>query len=138
MGCYTVRLDVLGGEGCAAFTTAEVCVEDAFLLFAPNAFTPNGDGINEAFGVITSVRTAEEFELLVFDRWGRVVHTADAPERTWDGEGYPQGVYAWRLRMRDTLGAVAGAQRPRDLGALNAKKPAPGSGSGLRVRAVAP
>jgi gliding motility-associated-like protein len=108
--CYTVTLTVEGGNGCSDATSATLCVEDAFAVYIPNAFSPNGDGINDEFGLLTSVADPREFELLVFDRWGRVVFRGLTPMMMWDGSTggtpLPQGVYAWRLRMRDTGGQV--------------------------------
>ena len=37
----------------------QVCVEDEFNLFVPNAFSPNADGINDAFFIQTSVLCSE-------------------------------------------------------------------------------
>ncbi|MEZ4739958.1 MAG: gliding motility-associated C-terminal domain-containing protein [Flavobacteriales bacterium] len=38
------------------------------MFYAPAAFTPDGDGLNDAFA--PSVRGAREYELVVYDRWG--------------------------------------------------------------------
>jgi gliding motility-associated-like protein len=101
---------VEGANGCSDATSAAVCVEDAFAVYVPNAFSPNGDGVNDRFGLLTSVADPREFELLVFDRWGREVFRGLTPMMLWDGGSagtpLPQGVYAWRLRMRDTGGQV--------------------------------
>ncbi|MBK7241935.1 MAG: gliding motility-associated C-terminal domain-containing protein [Flavobacteriales bacterium] len=76
VGCYTVELQVANDLGCTSSTSAVVCIEDEFLLFAPNAFTPNNDEINDGFEVITSVADPGFFQLLIFDRWGQVLFTA--------------------------------------------------------------
>ncbi|MBL7964904.1 MAG: gliding motility-associated C-terminal domain-containing protein [Flavobacteriales bacterium] len=104
--CRTVTLHVTSAQGCADAATLEVCVEDPFQLWAPNAFTPDGDGHNEHFGVVTSVRDPALFELLIVDRWGQVLFTGASPQDTWSGAGVPIGIYIWKLRIRDTLGRV--------------------------------
>jgi gliding motility-associated-like protein len=106
IGCYTVLLEVNSTHGCFAEATGEVCVEDAFSVWVPNAFTPNNDGINDGFFVLSTVRYPAQFELLIFDRWGALLFTSDSPARVWDGAGTPNGVYIWKLRMRDSDGHV--------------------------------
>ena len=102
VGCYAVELEVANDAGCSSSASTEVCVEDAFALYAPNAFSPNADGINDSFGVSTTVDDPAFFALTIYDRWGSIIHTSDAPFTFWDGEGVPQGVYIWQVRLRDS------------------------------------
>jgi len=52
-------------------------------VFIPNSFTPNGDGINDLFGIKGA--NLIDFEMRVFDRWGKLVfHSAD-PDKKWNG-----------------------------------------------------
>jgi gliding motility-associated-like protein len=104
VGCYSVTLEVWNGSGCSNSTSREVCVEDAFALYAPNCFSPNGDGINDGFGVYTTVADPAFFDLLIYDRWGRVIHANASPYLLWDGANVPQGVYHWQVRLRDSQG----------------------------------
>lgn len=105
-GCFTVRLEVRNEYQCTHAAEELLCVEDPFALFAPNAFTPNADGINDVFGVVTSVVDPKEFSLLLYDRWGQVVHTSTDAHRGWDGGELPSGVYAWQLRLIDSQGEL--------------------------------
>lgn len=100
--CYAVRQEVNNDVGCSDTATAEVCVENEFALFAPNAFTPNGDGFNEVFGVVSSVRSPVMFELRVFDRWGNEVFKTSDPSEGWTGEKAEVGIYAWNVELRDS------------------------------------
>lgn len=104
VGCYTATLVASTVNGCADTASAELCVEDEYALFAPNAFTPNGDGINDLFGVITSVRRPVGFVLRVFDRWGGELWNGTDHLAGWDGGGAPDGIYAWTLELRDATG----------------------------------
>lgn len=104
VGCYAVALKVANGEGCTSRTEGVVCVEESFTLYAPNAFSPDGDGINDGFGVLSSVVTPDFFQLEIFERWGDRVFITDDAWEPWDGSGAPQGVYIWRVRLRDTDG----------------------------------
>jgi gliding motility-associated-like protein len=102
VGCYPLELTVTNDQGCSDRATAEICVENEFTLFAPNCFTPNGDGMNEVFAPVISVRAPAFYELLIFDRWGQVVFTSSEPTDGWNGENAMDGVYAWRLTLRDS------------------------------------
>ncbi|MGV3637701.1 MAG: PKD domain-containing protein [Flavobacteriales bacterium] len=104
VGCYTVTLEVENAGGCVASSSVEVCVEDAFAVYAPNCFTPNGDRINDEFGVVTTVTDPEAFQLSIFDRWGRLIHTTTDPYRGWDGTGIATGVYSWQVSLKDREG----------------------------------
>lgn len=104
IACYTVRLLATNTYGCANEIAQEVCVEPPFELWVPNAFTPNGDGFNDDFFAVTTVGRPRTFELLIFNRWGQVVFTGATPETRWDGGDAPNDLYAWKLRIRDTLG----------------------------------
>jgi len=70
-------------------------------LIAPNAFTPNDDGVNDYFFVSTTgACKLQNFELKIFDRWGRLVFEGDELIDQWDGsyDGQPlkEGVYLWQ------------------------------------------
>jgi gliding motility-associated-like protein len=106
IGCYSVLLEVSDDEGCSSSASDEVCVEDAFALYAPNAFSPNSDGINELFGVVSTVADPSFFELTIFDRWGVQQYASTSPYKPWDGMDVPQGVYIWKVRMRDREGKM--------------------------------
>lgn len=53
-------------------------------LSMPNAFSPNGDGQNDTFGVITDCQF-NTYSFRVFNRWGEVVYATDDPRASWDG-----------------------------------------------------
>ena len=57
--------------------------------FIPNAFSPNGDGLNDMLCVL-GVRI-QSFQLKVFDRFGKEVFSTDSEKKCWDGsiEGTP-------------------------------------------------
>jgi gliding motility-associated-like protein len=109
-------MDVLGGE-------YEVClrVEDQYgcadslckivpivvpSVFVPNAFTPDGDGVNDVFLPVALDVVPDDYVFEVFDRWGRIVFSTNVPGKGWDGRHanggdiLPQGVYVWRMETR--------------------------------------
>ncbi|MBX2974267.1 MAG: gliding motility-associated C-terminal domain-containing protein, partial [Flavobacteriales bacterium] len=70
------------------------------ILFLPNAFTPDGDHINDEWPGPVEI-PEEGYELQVFDRWGHAHwRTTDIHER-WTGASLPAGVYVYTMRMRD-------------------------------------
>ena len=83
-------------------------------LFIPNAFTPNGDGLNDEF-IIVSPCEELEYELLIFNRWGTLVYEQSEGTPSWDGyyngELTP-GVYVYKInyRGRSMDGAVEGKE----------------------------
>lgn len=114
VGCFPVELLVRSAEGCTDSAATLVCVEDAFVLWAPNAFTPNNDGFNDVFGVVTTLGSTPRFQLTVFDRWGGTVHRSSVLEQGWDGTSngtaVPDGVYAWMVEVEDRQGVLRKAQ----------------------------
>jgi gliding motility-associated-like protein len=71
-------------------------------VFVPNAFTPDGDGINDTFAPVLDCATSD-YRLSVFDRWGQMIWSSDDPQAAWDGTagGDPPhtGVYEWMLEI---------------------------------------
>jgi len=69
-------------------------------LYAPNAFTPNADGLNDGFRPVPSC-PSEQYSLLIFNRWGEIVYQTDNPieDSGWNGNFHgmpsPAGVYIW-------------------------------------------
>lgn len=109
-GCYTLRQVVVNDPGCSDTAQAVVCVEGEFILFVPNTFTPDDNGINDGFLPITSVRSPTFYELVIFDRWGGELFSTADSNRAWDGANAPSGLYPWRLSLRDSEGKLRKAQ----------------------------
>jgi gliding motility-associated-like protein len=107
-GVYTVMLTITDELGCVDSTFQLLFIDPEAFFYLPNAFTPDGDGVNETFGISgTGIR---EFEMLIFDRWGEMVFRASDPTQRWDGtfgdEPAKTGVYVVWFRLQDRLDAV--------------------------------
>ena len=80
--------------------TDSIIVKVIFPLFIPNTFTPNGDGKNEVFKAHSEI--LEEYELLIYDRWGNLAYKTTDLSSGWDGtingNPQPQDVYVYKLR----------------------------------------
>ncbi len=75
---------------CQARDTIHVTVADSSDLtcdkiFFPTAFTPNGDNINDDWGISNIVFLGDFISLEVFDRWGGSVFFSETPNERWDG-----------------------------------------------------
>jgi gliding motility-associated-like protein len=85
-------------------------------VFAPNVFSPNGDGINDTWRPFLECGRLIEME--IFDRWGRYVYQGNGDNAMWDGSGSEgagigTGVYVYMIRYQD--GAVESYPREKFL-----------------------
>jgi gliding motility-associated-like protein len=94
-------LQATNAEGCVAADTVNV-YKDCY-IDVPNAFTPDGDGLNDYFFPRALLgRTISGFHMQVFNRWGQMVfETRKTDGRGWDGRFndvmQPQGVYIYLI-----------------------------------------
>ena len=80
---YTVTITT--ADGCTYTETVLVQVNSFAQLFAPNAFSPNGDGINDYFNYfVRGIFTFHQF--CVYNRWGELVFATTDPTLFWDGK----------------------------------------------------
>jgi len=100
-GEYFVTLSVEDQYGCINESTVIVYIYPSLYIYAPNVFTPNeNDNHNDVFRV--SVVGSEEFELIIYDRWGKEVFRTRDEYEGWDGNyknGNPaeQAVYTYKV-----------------------------------------
>lgn len=99
--CYQIRyLDECGN---VSALSSEVCVIIEAKLGIPNAFTPNGDNINDFFTVTDGIYN--NFQMLIYNRWGALVFQTNNPTPGWNGtyEGQeaPSGSYSYRITFQN-------------------------------------
>jgi gliding motility-associated-like protein len=79
----------------------------------PTAFTPNGDGRNDAFGVVTSC-PLQNFLFDIYNRWGQKIFESNSISTKWDGtykgREQPIGVYVWFVHYTDPYTNNANSQ----------------------------
>ena len=63
----------------------ETGTADELAVYIPNAFTPNGDGINEVWKVVMSGLELDSYEVVVVDRGGKEVFYSTDPLEVWTG-----------------------------------------------------
>jgi len=70
----------------------------------PNAFTPNGDGINDTFFGVGNVGDAVQFHLSIWNRYGELIFETEDSNAQWNGkknnvgQDAPNGVYVVKVR----------------------------------------
>ena len=78
-------------------------------LYIPDAFTPNGDGINDTFGI--AGEAIKNFSMRIYNRWGELLFESDDASKQWDGnyqgKKVPQGVYVYQLSAQAATGERA-------------------------------
>ncbi len=70
-------------------------------LKIPNAFSPNGDGINDTW-FIENLWFYPDNEVVIYNRWGNLVYRAAPYNNDWDGNGLPDGTYYYVLTIKST------------------------------------
>ncbi|WP_338870731.1 gliding motility-associated C-terminal domain-containing protein [Spirosoma sp. SC4-14] len=97
----TYTIDVKNSSGCEARDTIHITVYER--IWIPDAFTPNGDGMNDVFQ-LPGIEAFPEAVVTIFNRWGEVVFRSrnDYLKKPFDGTlngtELPTGVYPFILR----------------------------------------
>ena len=106
-GIYDVMLMVTDSNQCIDSVMHRITMYYDFVLFIPNTFTPDKDGMNDKFGPKgIRMEKYESYEFTVFNRWGEKVFTTDKVSEQWDGANGLQGTYTWSIIIIDELDAV--------------------------------
>jgi gliding motility-associated-like protein len=77
-----------------------------FYFNVPNAFTPNGDGLNDTFRPVATGDLIRQFSMVIYNRWGQMIFETTNPAEGWDGKNAPAGVYSWVISYSNHLGKV--------------------------------
>jgi len=106
-GIYTISLNASDSLGCYDIYQEVITVEEcAPQLFVPNAFTPNGDGVNDLF--FAEYLCVKSFEIVILNRWGNEVFKGTHQDK-WDGNSgseyyVPDGIYVYTINYTDLQG----------------------------------
>ncbi|WP_157963337.1 T9SS type B sorting domain-containing protein, partial [Algoriphagus litoralis] len=104
---FTVRIEVKDRAGNVITKDFTILRTRTSLsqIEVPNSFTPNGDGINDTWGV-PALRYLRGARVQVFDRGGQRMFYSEDVDQTWDGtfEGkeMPVGAYFWVIEVKET------------------------------------
>jgi gliding motility-associated-like protein len=110
-GFQEVTLIVTHESGCQDSLTRLIDIPPVIQAYLANAFSPNGDGINDEFklqGVLLGIR---DFRMSVWDRWGNLVFESTDPNQAWTGqtanlrqEDTHSATYAYQVSYQDARG----------------------------------
>jgi gliding motility-associated-like protein len=91
--------------GCKDTAYENVLIMPDFAFYIPNAFTPDGDGLNDTFsgkGIYIL-----EYEMMIFDRWGNLIYQTVDYNHPWNGianggtEIAQRDVYVYVIKVKD-------------------------------------
>jgi gliding motility-associated-like protein len=106
----TYHVTMTNDSGCIDTASVIVHVTPRGSYLLPSAFTPNGDGHNDCFGIQRAARTVDNLEFSVFNRMGQMIFRTTNPGECWDGtfkgEPQPTGAYVYFIKGKGTCGVV--------------------------------
>ncbi|PLX07862.1 MAG: hypothetical protein C0596_08965 [Marinilabiliales bacterium] len=107
-GVFDVVLSTVSLFGCVDTAMVQIEVNNELSVYAPTAFTPNHDELNEEFKVILANVDLDKYKLTVFSRWGETVFESEDYEEAWNGRYNDMmcnpGVYSWIVVFTDLYG----------------------------------
>jgi gliding motility-associated-like protein len=106
-GVYNVCLTVTTLQGCFDSICHNVEIMEEFLVYVPNAFTPDGDGINDIFLPQVMGEKPDSYELMIFNRWGELIFQSNNLNIGWDGTHKnvksKEDTYVWKLKVKKRI-----------------------------------
>lgn len=105
VGEYCILLTVENAESCKDTVSHCVSLKSEFTFYVPNAFSPNGDNINETFNG-KGIGIAK-YKMIVFDRWGNLIFSTEDLNEGWNGKANggkelaQQDVYVYKIILTD-------------------------------------
>lgn len=104
---YIVTLVVSNTDGCTDTTSQTIIINGIFTMYVPNAFTPDGDNINDILMPVGDGVDATGYEFTIFNRWGEQVFSTTQLGVGWNGTENgvraPNDVYVWRIKGKSVF-----------------------------------
>ncbi len=106
-GTFHITQIVMNQYGCSDTLTQQVRIYGETTLFIPNAFSPDNNGLNDVFN--PKSEGILEFEMLIFDRWGKQLFKTNDMNEGWNGKMNGNGellqgdVYVYKITTKDIL-----------------------------------
>ena len=105
-GIYTITLIAISSHQCTDSITNTVIVSNDLQILMPNAFTPNGDNVNDVFKPIGV--GIQKLQITIYNRWGELMYSSDDKNGGWDGtfmgKQVQQGAYLYLIKARGLYG----------------------------------
>lgn len=80
--CYRITAKEQGGNNYSSYSN-EVCLQQKPTIIVPNAFSPNGDGLNDVF--TPTATSMQEMTITIYNQYGEIVFSETAKQPKWDG-----------------------------------------------------
>ena len=102
---FEVCLEVTDELNCTAVECRSIALDEGITAYAPNAFSPDQDGRNDAWKIVCN-DAVKSFELHIFDRWGNLVFETQDKHDFWMGDVKggthfaSNGIYFYRAVLR--------------------------------------
>ncbi|MCT4582851.1 MAG: gliding motility-associated C-terminal domain-containing protein [Flavobacteriales bacterium] len=106
-GTYNVCLISTNTNGCSDTLCKTIIVLEDLLMYVPNSFTPDGDGLNDVFIPHISGEKENSYHLKIFNRWGNLIFESSDKNNGWDGtinsEYVKNDTYIWKIEVTDNI-----------------------------------
>jgi gliding motility-associated-like protein len=109
-GSVFIEQIVFKDNGCTDTLRKQLDVEPIATFFLPNAFTPNGDGLNDTYKGKGVTDFIGGFTMRIYSRWGELVFETTDPGEGWNGRKFntgsdlPSGVYVCVVEFTEARG----------------------------------
>jgi gliding motility-associated-like protein len=106
-GTYVITQVAINKYGCRDTIQHSIRINGEPTMFIPNAFTPDGNGINDIF--IPKMYGVREFNMAIYDRYGNLIFASIDKEIGWNGKVNGSGetvkddVYIYKIYVRDLM-----------------------------------
>ena len=111
LGAGQYYVTVTDNNTCSKTLNILLKESSSLCLKIPDAFTPNGDGINDTWQ-IDYIEMYKEAFVYVFNRWGQKLYQARSGDEFWDGtfngKPVPAGTYLYVIDLRNNLDPLTG------------------------------
>lgn len=91
--------------GCVNTDTVRVIIDPFTVLLVPTGFSPNGDGVNDLFGILKHLNIKELIEFRLYNRWGEEIWVGTEFTDRWDGtfkgQEQPISTFGWFIKALD-------------------------------------
>jgi gliding motility-associated-like protein len=112
LGQYPISLVTTDINGCVDTAYGTINIVEIFTIYIPNSFTPDADGLNDVFQPQGLSIDPDNFEMLIFNRWGNLVFQTSKWGESWNGSKDNNGsykdaipaVYVYKIHLREEKG----------------------------------
>ena len=109
-GIYDVTFEQTNSYNCIASSTQQIEILENFNLFAPNSFTPDGDGVNDTFIPESLKLMNVSFTMNIYNKQGKLIFSSKNINNPWDGinqnngQKCSQGSFIWVVQLTNKNG----------------------------------